>query len=99
MLDRASSEHGRNGDVTVYRIPARDIQEGDVWLGDGHTMRILKILRREQRFAVPFDGPRAAPPRAIVHIGVQAEFSNGEKHPYRGQYTLQGDMFIEVERA
>lgn len=80
-------------------IPAHAVEPGDIWRGDdGHFMKFLKIMKREQRIAVPFDAARTAPPRPLLHIVVMAEFHDGHRFPFTGQYTLQGQMEITVER-
>lgn len=87
----------------VVTIEARDVRVGDVWLGeDGVRLEVIWVNTSPQVLPEPFipwEKGRNHPPVLMRPVVITGNLLRPDEKPWRGNWTLQPDMPIEVERG
>lgn len=82
-------------------VSAIDVQPGDVWLGseEGDELHIATVTLSEGQF-IPWRRGRTATPETLPAVVITGTMYYGsDRTAFEGQWTLQGDMPMEVRRA
>lgn len=79
-------------------IEAGDLAPGDVWVGDGTRLEVAAVAQEPGLFQ-PWGSGRSAPMVAMQAVKITGKLTRPGMHgPFLGQWTLQEDQPLEVER-
>jgi hypothetical protein len=82
-------------------IEARDLQEGDVWLGsDGTSITVNGVqMEVDESEVLPWDKGRTAQPIMSKLVRIHGTLGVPGEPTWDGQWLLQPDEAVEVDRG
>lgn len=87
-------------DTVTIHIKAHRLLVGDVWLGDGTELTVIACTRApENELFVPWGAARTSPPVPMQSVIIHGTLWRKGLPEYKGQWTLQPDMPVEVRRS